>query len=454
MSRPALPAAPSPTRSARSTSCWTTSCRSVRRRWRSSGGSRRGCRRRRRRRRAGRARRAALIALPLAACAALVLVLRPRLEARDPLVAEAIADHLRVVYREQPVDIESGGPHRVKPWFTGRLDFAVPQVYGGDQEFTLIGGAVALFQDRKAALLVYKRQLHTISLFVFPGRRADPAERSAPASVAGVLRRSVAAGRSRLRADLRPQRRRSADAGAKNCRPAVAVSDREIDFSADRGYFPHEEHSLVLASPWSRWPVGNRERRRTALAAPAAGGGAGTTGGRGIGGAAGFGRRYRRRRRGAAAERVAPRAELGGSGRRSRRRRHARPRTAASTPRLGCTTGETRCDSSGRRLRCTSDGSWADDNYVCTVALSGSSDYNTMCALKADGRLACWASGDWANGQAAMMVTLRARRQRGSRSASPTTRSRSAPSAAAGTISCWRRQGGALRVRASPRERS
>ena len=117
--------------------------------------------------RVGRARRAALIALPLAACAALVLVVRPRLEARDPLVAEAIADHLRVVYREQPVDVESGGPHRVKPWFTGRLDFAVPQVYGGDQEFTLIGGAVALFEDRKAALLVYKRQLHTISLFVF-----------------------------------------------------------------------------------------------------------------------------------------------------------------------------------------------------------------------------------------------------------------------------------------------
>jgi anti-sigma factor RsiW len=119
--------------------------------------------------RAGRTRRAVLIALPLAACAALLLVLRPGPGTRDPLVAEAIADHLRVVYREQPVDVESGGPHRVKPWFTGRLDFAVPQVYGGDQEFTLVGGAVALFQDRKAALLVYKRQLHTISLLVFPG---------------------------------------------------------------------------------------------------------------------------------------------------------------------------------------------------------------------------------------------------------------------------------------------
>jgi anti-sigma factor RsiW len=115
-----------------------------------------------------RSRRWAVLALPLAACAALVLVLRPHGSARDPLVDEAISDHLRVVYRDQPVDVESGGPHRVKPWFTGRLDFAIPHVYGGDDEFTLIGGAVALFHDRKAALLVYKRQLHTISLFAFP----------------------------------------------------------------------------------------------------------------------------------------------------------------------------------------------------------------------------------------------------------------------------------------------
>jgi anti-sigma factor RsiW len=115
-----------------------------------------------------RSRRWVLLALPLTACAALLLVLRPRVDTRDPLVDEAINDHLRVVYRDQSVDVESGGPHRVKPWFTGRLDFAIPHVYGGDDEFTLVGGAVALFRDRKAALLVYKRQLHTISLFVFP----------------------------------------------------------------------------------------------------------------------------------------------------------------------------------------------------------------------------------------------------------------------------------------------
>jgi hypothetical protein len=105
-----------------------------------------------------------------------------------------------------------------------------------------------------------------------------------------------------------------------------------------------------------------------------------------------------------------------------------------------CTTGETRCDGSGRRLRCASGGSWVDDNYVCTVALSGSSDYDTMCALKADGRLACWAAGDWANGQAAMMVT---------RAPADTWQQISVSDdayelcgiGAAGTISCWNAMG-------------
>jgi anti-sigma factor RsiW len=110
------------------------------------------------------------LASGLAACAVLLIGVRGEHRANDPLVAEAIADHLRVVYRDRPVDIESGGSHQVKPWFTGRLDFALPAVFGGDDEFTLEGGSVGYYLDRKAAVLVYKRGLHTASLFVF---RAD-----------------------------------------------------------------------------------------------------------------------------------------------------------------------------------------------------------------------------------------------------------------------------------------
>lgn len=64
--------------------------------------------------------------------------------------------------------MESGGIHQVKPWFTGRLDFAPVVPFAGDDDFPLQGGSVAYFLDRKAAALVFKRRLHTMTLFVFP----------------------------------------------------------------------------------------------------------------------------------------------------------------------------------------------------------------------------------------------------------------------------------------------
>jgi anti-sigma factor RsiW len=85
----------------------------------------------------------------------------------DPMLAEAVNDHLRVVYSDHPVEIESGGIHQVKPWFTGRLDFAPIVAFAGDDEFPLQGGAVAYFVDRKAATFIFKRRLHVITLLVF-----------------------------------------------------------------------------------------------------------------------------------------------------------------------------------------------------------------------------------------------------------------------------------------------
>jgi len=112
------------------------------------------------------------------AAAALVLVavrvtqpsfLRAPLTVSD-LVDEGVNDHLRVVASSHPVEIESGGIHQVKPWFTGRLDFAPRVSFSGDDQFNLEGGSVGYFRDRKAAIFVFKIRLHTISLFVF---RAD-----------------------------------------------------------------------------------------------------------------------------------------------------------------------------------------------------------------------------------------------------------------------------------------
>jgi anti-sigma factor RsiW len=95
------------------------------------------------------------------------------IDARDPLLREAVNDHLRVLYAQRPIEIESGGIHQVKPWFTGRLDFAPDLVFSGDEEFPMVGGAIGYMIDRKAATFVFKRRLHTISLFVFPSRGLD-----------------------------------------------------------------------------------------------------------------------------------------------------------------------------------------------------------------------------------------------------------------------------------------
>ena len=117
-----------------------------------------------------RARRwVAVLGPSLAAAALLVFAVRAWVVPNPLLVGEAVNDHLRVIYAEHPIEIESGGIHQVKPWFTGRLDFAPAVTFSGDDEFPMLGGAIGLFVDRKAATFIFKHRLHTASLFVFRG---------------------------------------------------------------------------------------------------------------------------------------------------------------------------------------------------------------------------------------------------------------------------------------------
>jgi anti-sigma factor RsiW len=108
---------------------------------------------------------------------------------RAGLVAEAVNDHLRVLGSQHPLDIESSDVHQVKPWFEGRLDFAPRVAFEGDAEFPLKGGAVGYFRDRKAAVFMYRRRLHPITLLVV---RADgltwPTRAPAPGGPTDVYR--------------------------------------------------------------------------------------------------------------------------------------------------------------------------------------------------------------------------------------------------------------------------
>jgi anti-sigma factor RsiW len=114
---------------------------------------------------------ATMVAGAALAAAVMLFAWRPQTPTPgDAMLAEAVNDHLRVLYSEHPVEVDSGGIHQVKPWFEGRVDFAPVVPFAGDDEFPLQGGAVGYFLDRKAATFVFKRRLHLITLFVF---RAD-----------------------------------------------------------------------------------------------------------------------------------------------------------------------------------------------------------------------------------------------------------------------------------------
>jgi anti-sigma factor RsiW len=120
-------------------------------------------------------RRARSLTTPLvsAVAAAVIVFAIVRLDSSGrgdgwDLVDEAVTDHLRVVTSTHPLEIESGGIHQVKPWFTGRLDFAPRIAFEGDADFPLLGGSVAYVHDRKAAVFQFRRRLHAVTLLVFP----------------------------------------------------------------------------------------------------------------------------------------------------------------------------------------------------------------------------------------------------------------------------------------------
>ena len=113
--------------------------------------------------------------VPALAAAVLMLALVPLYyrQAGDggaAMVTEAVNDHLRLLTAQHPLDIESGGIHQVKPWFEGRLDFAPVVRFEGNADFPLRGGAVGYYLDRKAAVFVFNRRLHVVTLLVFPAQ--------------------------------------------------------------------------------------------------------------------------------------------------------------------------------------------------------------------------------------------------------------------------------------------
>lgn len=96
-----------------------------------------------------------------------LLVGMPQLS--EPGIADQLVDgHIRSLQSAHLIDVATSDRHVVKPWFNGRIDFAPQVVDLKPQGFPLVGGRLDVIDQKTVAVLVYRRRLHSINLFVRP----------------------------------------------------------------------------------------------------------------------------------------------------------------------------------------------------------------------------------------------------------------------------------------------
>jgi anti-sigma factor RsiW len=86
----------------------------------------------------------------------------------DRIEREILNAHIRSLLQDTPVQVASSDQHTVRPWFAGRTDFAPAVKDLAAEGFPLIGGRLDYAADRRVGVVVYKRRLHVINVFMWP----------------------------------------------------------------------------------------------------------------------------------------------------------------------------------------------------------------------------------------------------------------------------------------------
>jgi anti-sigma factor RsiW len=99
-----------------------------------------------------------------------IYMLLPTVSDVAPLSQELVAGYARSMITNHTTDVESSDRHTVKPWFSGKLDYA-PAVFDlTEQGFPLIGGRLDYINQQPVAVMVYRHRQHLINLYTWPAK--------------------------------------------------------------------------------------------------------------------------------------------------------------------------------------------------------------------------------------------------------------------------------------------
>jgi anti-sigma factor RsiW len=106
----------------------------------------------------------------LAASLALVTFVQP--SSQSIVDEQLVSSHVRSLQPGHLIDVQTSNQHVVKPWFNGKVDFAPPVPELADRGFPLVGGRLDSIDGKTVGVIVYRRRLHTVNLFVWRSDKA------------------------------------------------------------------------------------------------------------------------------------------------------------------------------------------------------------------------------------------------------------------------------------------
>lgn len=87
-----------------------------------------------------------------------------------PVYSEAVGEHIQFLQGKIPIDISSNKPSEVNKWLQAKLDFKVMTPDLSSQGVKLQGARVCDIKCKKTAYLMYAKNEHNLSVFMFDAK--------------------------------------------------------------------------------------------------------------------------------------------------------------------------------------------------------------------------------------------------------------------------------------------